>query len=39
MVDASIPFHTNLLVLETQEEWIAKLEELVEEHGLNTVEN
>ena len=39
MVDASIPLHTNLLVLETQEEWIAKLEGLVEEHGLSTVEN
>ena len=39
MVDASIPFHTNLLVLETQEEWIAKLEGLVEEHGLSAVEN
>ena len=39
MVDATIPLHTNLLVLETQEEWIAKLEGLVEEHGLSTVEN
>ena len=39
MVDASIPLRTNLLVLETQEEWIAKLEGLVEEHGLSTVEN
>ena len=39
MVAVGLPLHTDLLVLETQEEWIAKLEGLVEEHGLNIVEN